>query len=40
VRNEDLPDSSDDTDAIVELSLRLAKAARKRLPGRLREEDE
>jgi hypothetical protein len=32
-----LPDSSDDTDAVIELSLRLAKAARRRLPARLRD---
>jgi hypothetical protein len=30
-----LPDSADDTDAVIELSLRLATAARKRLPARL-----
>ena len=34
------PNSSDDTDSIVELSLRLAKAARRRLPGRLRDDKE
>jgi hypothetical protein len=35
-----LPDSADDTDAVIELSLRLAAAARRRLPGRLRDDDD
>jgi hypothetical protein len=29
-RRREIPDSADDTDSIVELSLKLAKAARKR----------
>jgi hypothetical protein len=29
-----LPDSADDTDAVIELSLRLAKAARRQWPLR------
>jgi hypothetical protein len=36
---EHLPDP-DDTDAVVELSLLLAKAARRRSPSRYREDEE
>jgi hypothetical protein len=36
----EVPDSIDDSDAVVELSLKLAKAARKRWPMRRYEEDD